>query len=49
MWGEEEEVEKSADETERGYSRGAIGDGEIERFEEGGQNVLNVVVERWRM
>ena len=31
---EEEEDEKSADETERGYSRAAGGDGEMERFEE---------------
>ena len=39
MWGEEEEDEKSADETERGYSRAAGGDGEMERFEEGVQEV----------
>ena len=37
--GEEVEDEKSADKTERGYSRAAGGDGEMERFEEGGQEV----------
>ena len=35
----EEEGEKSADNTERGYSRAAGRDGEMKRFEEGGQEV----------
>ena len=30
-----------ADETERGYSRAAVGVGEMERFEEGGQEQNN--------
>ena len=38
-WGEEEEDEKSADETERKYSRATGEDGEMERFEEGRQEV----------
>ena len=37
--GKEEVDEKSADKTERGYSRTAGGDEEIERSEEGGQEV----------
>ena len=36
---EEEEDEKRADETERGYSRAAGGDREMKRFEEGRQEV----------
>ena len=35
----EEENEKSADETERGYSRAAVGYGEMERLEEGAHEV----------
>ena len=39
VWGQEKVDEKTAYETERGYSRAASGDGEMERFEEGGQEV----------
>ena len=39
MCGGEKEDEKSAHETERGYSRAVGGDGEMERFEEEGQEM----------